>query len=373
MPIISKVFERLFLRRLEPTLDSNNVLPNYQFGFRKQHGTIEQIHRVVKTIRNSLEHKNYCTAAFLDVSQAFDKVWHVGLISKIKSIFPYPISSLLRSYLTDRFFQVKRGGEITNLFPICSGVPQGSILGPTLYLIYTSDLPTTINTTIATYADDTVIMASNPIATEASEVLQNHLTELESWLKLWRVQVNSLKSTQITFTLKKGVAPPVSINNTPLPVNTAVKYLGIHLDSKLNWGTHIWKKRLQLGLIYRKMYWYMSRKSNLSLENKIMIYKCILKPVWLYAAQIWGTASNTNIQKLQRFQSKVLRQICNAPWYVTNQRLHHDLQLPTVSEAISAVNSRYKTRLSCHPNPLATDLLNISHERRLKRPDPLDL
>jgi hypothetical protein len=101
------------------------------------------VHRLIHLINNDLENKRYCTAAFLDISQAFDKVWHTGRFLKLKQALPHPEYTILRSYLTNRMFQVRHQEEFTMLQPIHAGVPQGSILRPTLYTIYTADLPET--------------------------------------------------------------------------------------------------------------------------------------------------------------------------------------------------------------------------------------
>jgi len=93
-----------------------------------------------------------------------------------------------------------------------------------------------------------------------------------------------------------------------------VKYLGIHLDRKLTCRKHISTKRKQMNLKLRKLYWIISRKSQLSLENKLLVYKAVLKPIWTHGVQLWGSASNSNIEILERFQSKVLRVITDAPW-----------------------------------------------------------
>ncbi|GBP79921.1 Probable RNA-directed DNA polymerase from transposon X-element [Eumeta japonica] len=92
-PVLSKLWERIVLERLSPCLEINYVIPDHQYGFRKHHSTIEQVHRVYSTIRQCLEQKEYCSAAFLDVQQAFDRVWHKGLLCKIKKILPHPITS----------------------------------------------------------------------------------------------------------------------------------------------------------------------------------------------------------------------------------------------------------------------------------------
>lgn len=122
------------------------------------------------------------------------------------------------------------------------------------------------------------------------------------------------------------------------------------------------------------MHWLLGPKSELSLSNKLLIYKAVLKPVWTYGIQLWGTASNSNIEILQRYQSKPLRLCVNAPWFVSNSNIHNDLSIPTVKEEISRYSANYLNRLSNHPNVLAITLLDDTDElRRLKRSHILDL
>jgi len=163
------------------------------------------------------------------------------------------------------------------------------------------------------------------------------------------------------------VPPPVQLNNH-LPQTDAVKYLGVHLDRKLIWRNHISAKRKELDLKFRNMCWIIGRKSQLSLANKLLVYKAILKPIWTYGIQLWGTASNSNIDILERFQSKVLRIITDTPWYVPNAVIKHDLQVPSVRQEVRTYSVTYHARLEGHPNDLATTLLQQPPQnRRLKR------
>ena len=137
------------------------TIPDHQFGFRQKHATVEQVHRITTVIHNTLESHEYCTATILDTSQAFDKVWHEGLQYKIKTIFSDSIYKILKSYLENRYFLIKYREEYTSLLPVLSGVPQGSVLGPLLYALRTADLRTMVDSTIATFADDTAVLATH--------------------------------------------------------------------------------------------------------------------------------------------------------------------------------------------------------------------
>jgi len=134
--------------------------------------------------------------------------------------------------------------------------------------------------------------------------------------------------------------PPVQLHNKQLTQTEEVKYLGIHLDQKLTWHKHISAKRKQLDLKVRKLCWIVGRKSQLSLVNKLLIYKAILKPIWTYGVQLWGSTSNSNLEILERFQSKVLRIIMDTLRYVPNAVIKRDLQV--------LIGSTRSAKLQCH-------------------------
>jgi len=155
------------------------------------------------------------------------------------------------------------------------------------------------------------------------------------------MKANEAKSVQVTFTLNKMTCPPVKLYNEYLPQADEVKYLGIHLDRRLTWHKHITTKQKQLDLKLRNLYWIIGRKSQLSLENKLLVYKVILKPVRTYGIQLWGNALNSNLEILERFQSKALRIITDAPLHVPNTIIKRDLQIPTVKQEAGTLSANY--------------------------------
>ena len=122
------------------------------------------------------------------------------------------------------------------------------------------------------------------------------------------------------------------------------------------------------------MHWLTSRKSKLSTENKLKIYKTIIKPIWTYGIPLWGTAAMSHINKIEVIRAKILRTIVNGPWYVRNEDIRRDLGMPTVKEEISRYSEKYKTRIATHINRLAAETYKtINMDRRLKRKHPADL
>lgn len=372
LPALSKLFEKLLLKRLKPLIK----LPDFQFGFRTKHSTVDQCHRVVSTIERALEEKKYCPSVFLDVSQAFDKVWHEGLICKIKEHLPGNMCELLQSYLAQRKFRVAFEDARSSFYNIQAGVPQGSVLGPTLYLLYTADIPRTPKTTLAVFADDTAILAVSDTQEEATRQLQEAVDKIMAWTRKWRIKLNKQKSVQVTFALRKrDIQHCIFINRVQIPQAETVKYLRLHLDSRLNWKHHVRQKAQQIRLKLREMYWLVGPYSQLKLSNKVLIYRSIIKPIWTYGAQLWGCTKQSNRNIIQRSQSKFLRAAVNAYRFTRNEDIHRDLGIKMVDEVIRDIAGRHERRLHRHENVLALQLLEDSsnNKRRLKRQKPYDL
>lgn len=370
---IAKLFEKLFLKRLQVVIREKNIIPEHQFGFRQAHSGIEQVHRIYKKIITALEEKKFCSAVFLDVSQAFDKVWINGLLHKVSRYLPSQFVKILDSYLNGRTYVVQFGEATTTERTISAGVPQGSVLGPILYLMYTADLPVSEDTTTATFADDTAILATSDRYEKSVNALQNQIDRVGKWMARWKIQPNSSKSKNVVFTLRPHGLIPISLNSEIIPESNSAKYLGIHLDRKMNWGIHITMKCAQVKARCRKLYWLLGPNSRLSLTNKRLLYQMLIKPIWAYGAQMWGCAATSNRDKLQRQQNKILRTIANAPWYISNEIIRNDLRISTVEETIKKAANKHEFKLHRHSNTEAINLLYDNNPRRLKRRKPTDI
>jgi len=136
LPVLSKLFKKLLLPRLLEIIERQKIIPNHQFGFRPRHATTEQIQRIVKKINTDMNTGRYCTAAFLDVSQTFHKVWYAGLFHKIKSCFSSDLYTIIKSYLLQRTFKVKFGEMVTQLKNINSGVDHKAACWDLCFICY---------------------------------------------------------------------------------------------------------------------------------------------------------------------------------------------------------------------------------------------
>jgi hypothetical protein len=184
--------------------------------------------------------------------------------------------------------------------------------------------------------------------------------------------MNETKSSHISFTLRRGHCPPVYTNQTVVPQVETVKYLGLHFDRRLTWKDHVVTKRKHLDHKTREISWRIGTHSPLSLENKLLIYKTVLKPVWTYGIELWGSAAKLNLAVIQCYQSKLLRNITSAPRYVSNHTLHSDLRNPHVRTVFQDRIATHRLTLASHRNPLMEPLLHPPQNRRLRRRWPLD-
>lgn len=321
LPVLSKLFEKVLLKRILFENPSFEPPPPHRF----KHSTIEQIHRVIDKITQTLEEKKYCATVFLDVKSAFDRLWHIGLLYKIKKLIP-KFYLILNSYLCDRKFMVRQDGQLSTIFDIKAGVPQGSILGPTLFTLYASDIPTTDETVIATYADDTNYIATDKDPRVVSENLQEALNALEVWGNKWKVKFGPEKSIHTIFTLNKETCPFVTMENKKVPMKPYSKLLGLTLDAKLNWRKHILNKRAQLDYLFYKFHWLLGKHSKLSVESKLLVYKTIIQPVWSYGCQLWYTAPKSTIKMIQVAPNKFLHLILGCHIYCYVDIMHKTLQ-----------------------------------------------
>ena len=182
------------------------------------------------------------------------------------------------------------------------------------------------------------------------------------------IKINETKSSHITFSLRPQDCPPITLNNSTIPHCTQIKYLGLTLDRRLTWGPHLMDKRKKLNSrlhLLRPLLW-----SNININNKILIYKCLLRPIW-YGIILWGSAKKSNTQTIQAFQSIFLRIIAKAPWYVRNKSLHDELQIKTIYDTAINFYKRFHGKLPKNRNHLISQLasktLPDNPTRRLNR------
>ena len=202
LPSLGKLLEKIILTRLKNSI--NKCIIKEQFGFRKRHSTVLQLAKIIDDITKKFNLNQSTSMIALDIERAFDTVWHSALIAKMVQLnIPNYLVKLTISYLRNRSFQVKVNKTLSEIKKIPAGVPQGSLLSPTLFTIFINDIPKTTNTELSLFADDTAIKASSFKINKSFEYIQRHITILETYYQKWKIKINADKSKSIYFTKKK--------------------------------------------------------------------------------------------------------------------------------------------------------------------------
>ena len=274
LPVFSKILEKIIYYRIKTIIEIKKLIPEHQFGFRNKHSTIEQMHRLINEIIVALKNKEYCTVLFIDIEKAFDEINHESLLQTIRKQFPEQIHQLIKSYLSSRTFVIKIKDTYSEVKDIKAGVPQGSVVGPILYTLYTANIPTTTNSKVLTFADDTAILVRHTNPVTAVKLLQEHISKIEKWLQEKQIKANPNKYNHInttiyTFTLRKKMPANILLNGTHMTQTKQVKFLGLYLDTQLTWKQHTKSIIEKIQKTRRQMHWLTSRKSELSIKNKL--------------------------------------------------------------------------------------------------------
>ena len=290
-----------------------NILTPKQFGFRPKLSTAIALTYFTDAILDNLDKGSIAGAVFLDLSKAFDTVSHDRLIKKLSTIgFSQETIHWFTCYLSNRTQVTSVGLEKSTTKPVQVGVPQGSILGPLLFLIYVNDLPSTVNNCdITLYADDTVLFCSAKSAIELEQKLNSDLLNLSHWFAANRLTLNTSKCKFMVFTsnakLTRLNSVSLLIDNCPLSRAESFKYLGITLSPTLSWSDHV---EAISNKIYQRLGAIRRIKHLLTLESRLTLVNSLVMPIFDYADFVWGDKNNSvlmdQLQVLHNKEAKII-------------------------------------------------------------------
>ena len=241
LAVVSKVFEKLVNNTIVDHLEKFGLFSDFQYGFRSSRSTADLLTVVSDRIAWAFNTSGATQAVALDISKAFDKVWHAGLLHKLKS---YGIFGLISSFLSNRQLRVVPNGKSSQKYPVNAGVPQDSIVGPTLFLLYINDLPDDVICDIVIYADDTTLYSKCDRASdlwqqlELAAELESDLRDTVDWGKKWLVDFNAGKTQLVSFDWSNNNGSiDVKMGGSILEEKSSFKMLGLTFSSKLDWGS----------------------------------------------------------------------------------------------------------------------------------------
>lgn len=320
---------------------------------------MHQVIRITEDINNKLNVSTPTAAVFLDIEKAFDKGWHDGLIYKMaEHRLPNWTIRLIKSYLSNRTFKVKIQDTLSTPKPAAAGVPQGSVLGPLLYNLYTADIPQPPQCKLAQFADDTALYTHGRIQSAIVRKLTTDLKIITNWFTRWKIKINKTKTTAIYFSNKNKIPPDkIKINNTKIPWTKEAKYSNIVLfDNKLNFGKHIAKTEEKAKQLTWRIYPLIHGKSKMSLENKLRLVKSVFIPSLLYGCEAWVIANPNQKIKIERKVNKMIRIATNAPWYISNQQIRKELGLEKLEDTIKKRCIKTLEKMEEHEDKLIKEI-----------------
>ena len=335
LPICSKIFEKIIFDSMYIFFSENDLLSKNQSGFRPGDSTINQLLSITTEIFNAFENFEETRAVFLDISKAFDKVWHEGLCFKLKrSGINGNLLKLISSFLSDRKQRVVLNGVDSEWEDIFSGVPQGSVLGPLLFLIYINDLTDNIISRIKLFADDSSLFIKVKDIEEAQIMLTSDLNRISAWAYQWKMKFNpdiTKQAIEVIFSTKykKENHPPLSFGGIPVARNDSTKHLGLHLDKKLSFKKHISEAivKAKKGVSLLK---FLSRYLNRAKLD--LAFKLHVRPHLEYGDIIFHDRSAELMQLLESVQYQAGLAVTGC-WQGTSKiKLYNELGWESLSE-----------------------------------------
>ena len=336
----SKLIERIISNRLKNHIEGRQVNPN-QFGFRPNKCT-ENIIFLAAYYLDLYTLKNKKTASVsLDITKAFDKVWHSGLIFKLFTQYQLPelTKILLTHFLIGRQYQITHRNKLSFTFTSSAGVPQGSVLSPTLFIMYTNDTPSPLNNTTLTmhYADDITTLIQAPTFTCLNKRIAKEITHLDHYQAMWLIQTNKTKSKIVLYKQhanKVKQYEPIKINNETIPFAPSTNILGVTFDNQLNFKKHINHKYKLANNTLNKLKKFTSLHPKLQYQ----IFQTLSLSQIMYSTTPLIHPLQYGIKKVQTLQNKALRQIYQISWTLrkTNVQIHIENNIPFLEEKIHA-------------------------------------
>ena len=313
--VCCKLCEHIVARAIMQHLEENDLLADQQHGFRKNRSCESQLLLFVDELVRELAKGRQTDVAVMDFSKAFDVVPHKRLLYKLK-YYGIRGSTLkwIEDFLTGRTQQVVVDGEVSDVAPVTSGVPQGSVLGPFLFLAFINDMPECVTSRCRLFADDSIIYRKVDNDDDAG-ALQKDLDALQKWESDWGMSFNPIKCNTIHVSRKRQPSTHVyTLKETPLETVADATYLGVTLSDNLDWHKQtakvVAKANRSLGFVRRNV-------RTATKETKVLAYQALVRPITEYASTVWSPHQRDLIQDLEMTQRRAAR-------YVTKQYGRHD-------------------------------------------------
>ena len=376
---MSKVAERMVNNRLYWWLESNMLINDTQAGFRKGCRTEDQLFRLVQGVQQGFKEGKHTFGVFVDLQQAYDKVWRKGLLIKMQRLgikgFMY---KWIQAFLNNRTIATKHNGYTSSKKTLEEGLPQGSPLSCTLFLIYINDLPQQLKVSKAMFADDLVIWTTDKYPILAKAKLQRDLHMLHAYCNLWKLKINSKKTVYSIFTISHKIANKtlnLKLEDQQLSKESNPTYLGVKLDSRMTLTAHLETVKKKVSMRLNLMKRLATTTWGANKQTLRQIYLGYVRSVMDYNLPLHNTANKNSVLALDRVQNQALRLICGAIKTTPTAACEIDANIGPrdLHRQMSLVETveRYRRLDENHPNRVLVD--KWKPVDRIKRKTLLDV
>ena len=385
IPIVSKIFEKIVYQQLYDYLNENKLLTNCQSGFRSLHSTLTALLDATNNWSVNIDNGLINGVIFIDLKKAFDTIDHQIILQKLAN-YGVDRNALkwFSSYLSNRRQKCNVNGCLSEAATINCGVPQGSILGPLLFLTYINDLPNCLDAASAKmFADDTNITVSGRNLHELEPIINSELVNLNCWLKANRLSLNIAKTEFMIMGSRQRLNAEANNYNINVEIENKTiervyhsKSLGVVIDDRLSWSNHINElcKKVSSGIgALRRV------RPFISTTTAVQIYNALIQPHFDYCSSVWDGLSNTLSDKLQKLQNRAARVILRASYNTSSRSLLEKLNWVTLDKRREKQKSlmMFKSLHQLTPTylhemfiPHSTDYNLRNSDRKLAMPKP---
>ena len=326
-----KIMERIIFKHLYNHFQEKILLSVWQSGFRPGSSTVTQLLELYDCFCKAVDNQKEIRVVFLDISKAFDKVWHLGLLFKLKK---WGISGKLlewiQDYLKDRMQRVVINGQKSEWTGIKAGVPQGSVLGPLLFLVFINDIVHVVNNCeIRIFADDTCLHIVVDNKDDAARLFNEDLQAIETWANRWLVDFSAPKTESMTISTKiiKIDHPPLIFCGSSVTEVTSHKHVGLWLDNNLGWYSHINYIEDKANKRMNMLSYFKYKLSRNTLER---IYYVFIRPILEYGNIVWIGANDGLLDKIDKIETRAMRLVTGATNRTNINSMYIDLQWQSI-------------------------------------------
>ena len=334
LPQFSKILEKLYNNRLTNFIENHNLLTNGQYGFRNNMSTALALLQLTEDIIANTDASKYTVGVFIDLKKAFDTINHNILVKKLHYFgIRGEASSWISSYLSSRRQFVNIEGTQSDIMNVNCGVPQGSILGPTLFIMYINDICNVSDVLrFILYADDTNLFSAGDNIRSVCNVITQELKKINVWFTVNKLTLNISKTNFIIFGPKNiQEEATIKINDVVIERVFHTKFLGVEIDHKFCWKEHIKKVQSKVAKNVAILY---KLKYLLESNTLLVMYNTLILPYLMYCCEIWGNTYKSRLSNIMLLQKKAIRVVAKVNYFCKSKPLFCSLKLLNVYDLV---------------------------------------